>query len=307
MKPTEILAALPGWADATPGQLLASPAWALPCRFGDAAGSLRLDAIRPTDILPLRIAFEHEEHVLGLADSPSFPELHAVWQARGDVPEPILLALVEKECSPLLQLLENAVRRQLRVIGPAAEPPGSDRSWAMRVVASGNDMAVFTLSHSTALTEALGQLRFIDISHPDVRGRLLSAEVELASFSLNAGDVPETGDALILPELDLASGPAPARLVVEGLFAVQSSIGVVPWTDDGRCRVVRADKAFVSFGALADFASGKVPWAESPELSSPGETETHLAVALVRGGKRLASGRLVRLGDRTVLQIDAVP
>jgi hypothetical protein len=307
MKPFELLSSLPGWTDAPPAKLLASPAWALPCRFGETAGSLRLGAIRPTDTLNLRIALENEEHVLGIADSPAFPELHAVWHARSDVPEPILLALVEKECAPLLQLLENAVRRQLRVIGLAPDADGgSDASWAMQVVASGNGIAVFTLSSSPALTQTFGNLRFIDLSHPAVRDLTLDAAVELASFSLNAGDNPETGDALLLPELDLASGTATVRLVVSGVLAAQAETGVSPWTDEGRFRVVRAERAGISFGALADFASGKVAWADTPVLASLGSISEGLAVELVHGAGRLASGRLVRLGDRTAFQIDAV-
>jgi len=307
MKPSDILSSLPGWADATPGQILSSPAWALPCRFGDTAGVLRLDAVRPADTLDLRIAFENEEHVLGIADSPLFGELHAVWPSRADVPEPILLALVEKECASLLQLVENAARRQLRIVSPVRDAAAGDDSWAARVVANGNDLAVFTLSRSPALEAALGQLRHVDVSHPSVRERALSAEVELASFSLNAGETPETGDALLLPELDLASGAASVRVVAEGLFSAQAATGVTAWQDDGRCRLLRAERAVVPFGVLADFASGQVSWEESAELAALGAISEGLEVSLVLRGRHLAAGRLVRLGDRTAMQIDAVP
>ena len=56
MKPLEILSALPDWSKATPDQLLASPAWTLPCRLGDTPCGLRLDAPRPADQSPAILA-----------------------------------------------------------------------------------------------------------------------------------------------------------------------------------------------------------------------------------------------------------
>ncbi len=305
MKPTEILSALPDWAEASSDQLLAAPAWTLPCRLGDAPGALRLDAIRPTDTLDLLVKFEDEEHVLGLADGPLFKELYAVWAARADIPEPILLALVEKECGPLLQLLENAIRRQLSIVGLAPAPAASDALCA-RVVSSGNDLATFVLSRSRTLVDTLGELRFIDIVHPSVRERAMSAEVEFASFALSTGDQPETGDALLLPEIDAASGKAPVRLVVDGRFAVSADTGVTMWSDDGRYRVVRTDRATIPFGALADLAAEKASWADIPVLAGLGAIAPETPLQLVLHGSVVASGRLVRLGESTAFALDAV-
>ena len=47
MKPLEILSALPKWANAAPESLLDSPAWAMPCRLGDASATLRAAEVRP--------------------------------------------------------------------------------------------------------------------------------------------------------------------------------------------------------------------------------------------------------------------
>ena len=120
MKPFEILSALPRAATATPAQILDSPAFAMPCRYGEESAVLRPAAVRPTDTLSLSLLFGDEPHVLSLARSPRFPELDALWDTLADVPEPILLALAEKECGPLFQLLENAVRHQLRLAGMAS-------------------------------------------------------------------------------------------------------------------------------------------------------------------------------------------
>ena len=122
MKPLEILSALPQWAKASADDLLASPAWAMPCRLGEQNCMMRLDGTCPSETLDLLVRFGNEEHVLGLRDCESLQELHAVWPTRAEVPEPILLALVEKDCGTLFQLLENAVRQQLGVIGLASSP-----------------------------------------------------------------------------------------------------------------------------------------------------------------------------------------
>ena len=155
MKPLEILSSLPQWAKATPATILASPAWTLPCRFGDESCAMRLDAPVPAETLDIQIRLGDEDHVLGVVDTPSLPNLHAVWAARAEVPAPILLALVEKECGPLLQLLENAARRQLQVVGLAQERPGGQTVCA-RVFSAAGDLVSFTLTLSPALAETLG-------------------------------------------------------------------------------------------------------------------------------------------------------
>lgn len=306
MKTSEILATLPGWADATPAKLLAHPAWTLPCRFGDDQASMRLDAIRPADTLDVLVRFEKEDHVLGIADSASFPELHAVWASKSDMPEPVLLALLEKECGPLFQLLENAVRRQLTVVSLAKAPAAEGESLAARVSSGGTDFAVFTLTNSPMVTGTLGLLRNIDATHQSVRSMQLPGELELAAFALSSSDMPSTGDALLLPEIDLAAASAPVRLIVDGRFAAQAETGLTHWADDGRWRVLRAEGVSVAFGDIADFAEGTTPWAGSPALAPLGAVATGLALNLTRNGHTVASGRLVRLGEQAAMSIDAI-
>lgn len=265
---------------------------------------MRLDAIRPANTLDILVRFENEEHVLGLSDSPAFPELHAVWDSRSEMPEPVLLALVEKECGGFFQLLENAVRRQLSVVGLAQSAP-AEEPLAARVSAGGADLFTFTLTDSPMVSGALGLLRNIDVSHPSVRSMRLEGELELAAFALSSSDAPSTGDALLLPEIDLSSASAPVRLVVEGLFAAQAGTGLTKWEDDGRWRVVRAERAAVEFGDLADFADGTVQWADSAALAPLAAPAPGTALNLVRNGQTVASGRLVRLGEQAAMSIDA--
>ena len=292
MKPIEILSALPSLASASPAAILDSPAFAMPCRYGDESATLRPAAVRPADTLPLSILFGDDPHVLALARSPRFPELDALWDSRADVPDPILLALAEKECGPLFQLLENAVRRQLRLAGMAAPADAAPDALALEV--SGIS---FTLTRTPAVESAFGgNLRHLDFSHPDIRAISLSAETEYAAFSLPPADLVALapGDALLLPEI----GTVAPRLLVDGRFAVDAS-GVLPFADDARCRVVAAEPVPLSLGTLFDAAEGTP--ADPPPAPSPSAP-----LRLVLSGKTVAAGRLDRLGTHPAFLVESV-
>ena len=169
----------------------------------------------------------------------------------------------------------------------------------------GADVLKFTLTNSPVVTSALGLLRNIDVAHPSIRSMQLPGELEFAVFALSSSDAPSTGDALLLPEIDPSAATAPVRLIVAGKFAAQAETGLTGWADDGRWRVVRAERVSIPFGDLADFADGTTPWASSPVLSSLGKTAPELALSLVRNGLTVASGRLVRLGEQAAMSIDA--
>ena len=133
MNPLDILSALPPFRDWSPAEVLASPEWAMPCRLGDEEGRLVAEgALLPADPLRLAVRFAEDPATLALADSPIFPELHALWSSRAEVPSPVLLALVEKECGPLLQLLENAAGRQLAVDGLADGEAVDGKAFVLR-------------------------------------------------------------------------------------------------------------------------------------------------------------------------------
>ena len=287
MKPLEILVAIPKWAKATPDQVLDSPAFAMPCRLGEEQVSLRLGAVQPSDTLDLAILFGDERHSLRLARSTRFSELDKVWDSRADMPEPILLALVEKECGPLLQMLENAVRRQLRLVGLATSPDPDARMLSAQV----NDI-VFSLTRSETVAAAFGILRHVDFASPELRAETFASEAEFAAFALAPADLASlsVGDALLVPEI----GSVPPRLVVDGRFVVDES-GVAPFADDGRCRVVAAEMRNVSLGELFDAA-------ENPrrvEGEAPGQ------LRLTQGGKTVAYGRLDRLGEQPAFVVES--
>ena len=299
MKPIEILSAIPRWAKAAAADLLASPAWLMPCRLGEQNCSMRLDAPCPAETLDLLVRFGDEEHVLGLCDTPSLEELHAVWPTRAEVPQSILLALVEKDCGLLLQLLENAIRRQLRIVGltPAALDPETPRLLAQIYSSEGAPLISFFLTSSPAIVAALGQLRFLDTTHPAVRDDALSAEVEYATFALPAADLTALapGDALLLPEI----GTVAPRKIVDARFLVGES-DVSEWKDDGVLRVLAAEPVKMTLGELFDLATG------SATPSAPQPLPPNTPLRLVRFGKTLASGRLDVLGDQQAFVVDNV-
>ena len=283
MKPIEILSSLPQWAKATPDDILSSPAWAMPCRLGSQQGTLKLGAVRPAETLDLAILIERERHVLGIAPSPAFPELGAVWASRSEVPEPILLALVEKDCGEFLQLVENAVRRQIRVEGLAdASSRDDSRTVAAQVVFPDDAPPIaFTLDLSPSISTALGQLRNIDVSHAAIRETKLPAEIEYASFSLPAAQLESlaAGDALLIPEVETLS----PRLVACGKFAISES-GVAEWKDEGQLRVCAAEAASVDLGTIFDAEQGG-------SFTPPQHPAENAPLRLVRLGKTLATGR----------------
>ncbi len=294
MKPLEILCARPRGVDATPAAILASSAFAMPCRLGDEPAALRLNAAIPSDTLALSVSFGDEPHVLALARSPRFAELDSVWDVRADVPDVLLLALVERDCGPLFQLLENAVRRQMRLVGLA---DGADETALSFRVAG----VAFTLSRSASVVDALGTPRNLDPADAALRAVALSAEPEYAAFALSDADMAglAPGDAVLLPEI----GACTPRLVVDGRF-VADATGVVPYREaaDGDVRppvrVRAAQPSTLTLGELFDAAEGALA---SDLLAAPAEAA---ALRLVRNGRTLATGTLGRVGDQAAFIVE---
>ena len=287
MKPFEIVSSLPQWSGLGPDAIVDSPAFAMPCRLGDESVTLTLGATHPSDTIALSILLEDEPHVLALARSPRFRELDAIWDGRADVPEPILLALVEKDAGPILQLVENATRRQLRLVGLAA----SDSPDARTVFAQVADIT-FSLTRSATVTAAIGKLRNLDLTHESIRSVVLSAVTEYAAFALASSDAAglAVGDAVLLPEM----GTAPARLVVDGRFVLDEG-GVSRYDAGELVHVVDATPRDFRLGELFDAV-------ETPYVA---ETKPSGPLALVGKGGPLAVGRLERLGDQSAFVVES--
>ena len=291
MKPLEILSAMPKWAKASPDQIVDSPAFAMPCRLGEETVTLRSGAVQAADTLDLALKFGDEPHTLKIARSARFPDLDKIWDSRADVPGPILLALVERECGPLLQLLENAVRRQVRLVGLADASASPDSQAVFLQVAD----IVFALTRSETVVAALGLLRNLDFSSSELRPETMAADVEYAAFALPATDLASlaVGDALLLSEI----GTIPPRFIVDGRFVMDGG-GVTPFKPDGRCSVLAAEPRTVTLGELFDAAD------ESANVESQA-VAIGAQLRLVQGGNAIATGRLDKLGDHPAFIVES--
>lgn len=279
VKPIELLSALDAFAGLAPRAILSHPAWGMSIPWEGAAAMLRADVVAPADTLNLSVRFGDDSCVLGLAPSAFFPEISKLLPVRGDVPQPILLAVVEKEAGPFLQMLENVIRRELSVQG-LAEPPAVG-AHAFRVVAAdGTDAVTFSLTLSDTLLKELGDLRRLDCTHPSIAETKVSMEVEYAVFDLTsdeeAGLAP--GDYLLLPEM---SAEKPGRVCMPGSGSPD------------RLRVVAAEQVDIPFAtALQDDLR-----------CAPVGTDDLL---LMKGGRRMASGRLSKLGEQPAFAVEAL-
>lgn len=314
MNTLDLLSSLPPFRDWSAAEILASPAWAMPCRLGPEEGRLVSGgALLPADPLRLAVRFADDPATLALADSPLFPELHALWSARAGVPEPLLLALVEKECGPLFQLLENAAGRQLAVDGLAGGAVAGGRAFSLRR-AGGDELCSFALSLPPAVLESFGALRNLDVAHPSVRDAAFPAVVQLAAPALSSSDLESVapGDHLLLPEVEPPPEGAPdgtgpvcpgAVLLVDGRLAAGAA-GLAPWSDPGVLRVVLSDPATATFGDLADLAAAE--GGGSSLVTRHSSLREGAALALVRGTATLAAGRLSSVGRQMSFAVETV-
>lgn len=279
MKPIELLSALDAFAGLDQQAILSHPAWGVSTQWDGAAATLRADAVAPAETLDLSVRFGDDSCVLGLAPSAFFPELSKLRPVRGDVPPPILLAVVEKEAGPLLQMLENVVRRELSVQGLAETPAMDARAFRVEV-ADAPSAITFTLTLSEKMLQELGDLKYLNCEHASIAETKVSMEVEYAVFDLTsdeeAGLAP--GDYLLLPEM---SAEKPGRVCMPGSGS------------SDRLRVVAAARSDIPFAtALQDDLR-----------CAPVGTDDLL---LLKGGRRIASGRLSKLGERPAFAVEAL-
>lgn len=296
MKSFEVLAHWPQWEKASAAEIFASPAWRMKTGVQGESYLLRKAAVFPADLLYLRIAFEETEVTLGLAKSAAFPELAAVWEARAEVPEPILLALLERACGVLFQTVENVFRRQLSIKGIVAGNEAVARASTAFVLTKeeGNsEVCTFTIALTESLTEELGQLKALDPADETLRAMELPVRYELAAFALAPADAAslKAGDALLLPEVDAQGRSQAARWKIGESFLVANN-ALDLWQEDDLYHVTADVPMSITFGALCD---GQVPTPNSlPTLS------------LIHRGRRVAQGHLAPLGAQQSFAIEEV-
>lgn len=280
MNASELIGKWPGIpADAR--AIFAREAWAMPVSYRGNDATLVRDATRERDVIGIDIAFDDEPHFLALAVSDDYPELRKVWEMRTKLPDEVLLALVEKECGPLFQTLENAVRHQLSVKGLADRETAKARNVAAQAFAvkdgDGETLCDFSLSCDGVVLAELGQLQNLDLAHESIRALTRPAWADYAAISLTSAELKALapGDHLLLPEIG-AEKPG----------------WTVTMPDDGLAHVLSAATTELRF---ADFADETLP--EPPPAS---------ALVLVHGGRIIAEGRLTQLGEQPALAIEGL-
>lgn len=277
MSAFELLQKWPSWEKAGAEAIFNSPAWAMPVRWRDKSCVMRRAEIRFRDVLGIAVRFDDEENTIWLGNREAFPDLHVLWDVRSNLPDALKLALVEKECGPLFQILENAVRRQLNVVGlSSVEDRGGSTGFEI-VAQDGTIMASFNFQVNTDIIRSLGMLKFIDLNHESILSMVRVARAHFASFHLTeeelAGLAP--GDYLMLPEI----GKVPPKWQVE-------------MPNDDRVHVCAPDTQELTF---AQFAGDQLP-----------EIPTPTTLALFCGGKNIANGRLTTLADTSACAIEEV-
>jgi hypothetical protein len=279
MSANDILKSWPGLATALPEEIFSHPAWTMPCQWGDERCVLRHSTSKPRDVIGLSITLDDDEHFLGLANRESFPDLHKLWCEKTRLPDALLLALIEKECGDLLQLIENVVRRQVRVLG-LDDPLKRAGALAFDVVSvkHGSIRATFVIDIKASTIRNFGQLRFLDTQHESIRSLTRPVRAVYAMFNLSeqALNSLSAGDYLLLPEMANA----------------KFGEWICGLPNDGQCRVVAPNAIDVTFAAFADNA---LPVCEKPTL-----------IELAVGERIVARGRLAQLCEQVAFEIEEV-
>lgn len=245
MDANALLLEWPSLVKANAETILSSPAWRMPVSFAGGEFVLTKSNAALNDTIDIRVTFDDEEHILGIGDSPAFADLHLLWAKRAELPPEILLALVEKECGPLFQMLEDSVRKQFSVKG------FSDAKPVNPVVFELANVAVFSLDLSPAVAMAFGKLECLDPSHAAIRSLERDAAAEYAVLMLTAEEISsmKAGDFVMLPE----HMPDP-------------SWRLSPPEDDA-VHVLGASRVSITFAQLADDALPPVPPLSEVDLS----------------------------------------
>lgn len=277
MNALDLLSKWPSWEKAGAEFIFNSPAWAMPVRWRDTPCTLHRADFKERDIIGLNIRFEDENNFLGIGNRSSFPDLSQLWDVKQNMPDALKLALIEKECGLLLQVLENAVRRQLSVSGisPAENREGCT---GFEIIAeNGKILASFLMKVTPDILRSLGQLKYIDATHPAIREMTRSAVACYASFPLSAEELGTlaAGDFILLPETQ----STPPYWLTD--FPMDDTI-----------LVTSPDKFDITFAQFADDALPVPP--------------TPTALQLMRNGKLIAYGRLATLGNQPAFALEEV-
>ena len=277
MNAFELLQTWPGWEKVGASAIFDSPAWSMPVRWGDSNCKLRRSNVKFRDVLGITIHLDDEENFLGICNREAFPDLHVLWDVKNTLPDSLKLALAERECGPLFQILENASRRQLNVIGIAPTENREGTTGFEIIEASGNIKVSFMLKVTPDLIRAFGHLKYIDLTHESIRAMTRPARAVYASFNLTPGQVAglAPGDYLMLPEI-----------------GTKEPTWETGKPADDTLQVCSPQTSQISFGEYADDSL--------PSIDTPTE------LTLLQNGKTIANGRLAQLAGNAAFAIEEV-
>jgi len=275
MNAFELLQKWPSWEKASAETIFASPAWAMPVRWGNIPCIMRRAEVNFRDVLGISIRLDDEDNFIGIGGNASFKDLHTLWEVKSNLPDALKLALVERECWPLFQIIENAARRQLNVLDVAKTEARKGSTGFEIVSEEGKPMATFDLKVTPEIVRAFGMLKCLDLNHSVIRSMTRSGRAVYASFRLTdeekAGLAP--GDFLMMPEIGTI---APKWQFDQPKETLQ--------------QICAPEETEISFAQFADDAL--------PEVPLPTE------LVLMENGTAIARGRLSKLAESPAFAIE---
>lgn len=269
-----LLRGWPGFEKANAETLFASPAWRVETEFGGSPATMERSKEPIEDPLRVDVLLDDEPHVLALCDTEAFPDLHRLWARRAALPRELLLALVEKECGSLFQVVEGVLRKRFSIKGLADDGAESGALTTFRLKTSESALS-FAVDLNPLLVMTLGQFKNIDLGHEAIRGLRAEAWVEYAAVDLLESELSALapGDWILIPE------NVEANWRMDG-FA------------DGRVHVCAADPGEVTFAQVSD--------GEWPETPAPDR------LVLKAGGRIVARGAVGQLGLQRAFKVEEV-
>ena len=260
MDANELLREWPDWAKANAARVLASPAWRLETRFGGEPARLTRCANLSAPSVVLDVRLDDEPHMLTLGISPLFPDLTLLAGNLPDLPKEVLLALAEKECGPVFQLVEDVFKRQLSIVGLSdAAIEAASASCVAFAVDGAAGGATFALDLTPEMAQRLGSLANLDATHATIRSLTRPA------FACHA--------VLALTEEERAALSVGDCLVPE---AGQTPQWLLDLPTDDQVRVLADEAGTLTFAQLADDALPPVPPAATLTLRHRGQALAHV-------------------------------
>jgi len=267
----EILEHWPSFAGLSVDAFMSLPYWRMPVWYADKEAALtRRDPFDGNeDVLTLAVTLNGAEHILKIADSLSFPDLHLVWGQRTKLPQEILIALCERELGDFFRMLEKTLRCELALKG-LADAGRTPRGFRLSTAEGTVD---FDIDLTPALLQVFGRRDYLDLASADLRTLMRSARAEYGTILLTDSErtALKAGDCLLPPEEGLAG---------RWMFDLPK---------DPAVHVMAAEETSLTFGQLLDDDVPPVP-----------ETDD---VVLVVDGMIIASAVRIRLGEAAALKL----